>query len=72
MASLQTILASLGNAGAVGNARTFVEQRQHEAWLVAGLEARLAAADGPGSAATTTSTAATRTTTTATRTGVAA
>lgn len=42
MQPLQTILASLGNAGAIHNAHLGIEQRAREDWLVARLEARLA------------------------------
>jgi hypothetical protein len=41
MASLQSILASLGNAGAVANAHHGIEQREREDWLIARLESRL-------------------------------
>lgn len=42
MASLQTVIASLGNAGAVANARTCIEQREGEERLVSSLAAKLA------------------------------
>jgi hypothetical protein len=47
MASLQSIIGSLGNAGAISNAHAGIEQRAREDWLVAGLEARLAAVPPP-------------------------
>jgi hypothetical protein len=42
MQPLQTILASLGNPGAIRNAHLGIEQRAREDWLVACLEAKLA------------------------------
>lgn len=41
MPSLSTFLRSLGNDGALSNARTALDAREHEDWLVAGLALRL-------------------------------
>lgn len=43
MPSIPTFLRSLGNDGARTNARTALEAREHEDWLVAGLALRLEA-----------------------------
>ncbi len=41
MPSLSTFLRSLGNDGALANARTALDARAHEDWLMAGLALRL-------------------------------
>lgn len=41
MPSLSTFLRSLGNDGALTNARLVLEAREHEDWLIAGLALRL-------------------------------
>jgi hypothetical protein len=45
MPSITSALRSLGNDGAVANARHWLEERQREDWLVAGLTRRIAAHD---------------------------
>jgi hypothetical protein len=41
MPSLSTFLRSLGNDGALTNARTVLDAREQEDWLIAGLALRL-------------------------------
>lgn len=41
MLPLTTLLRTLGNDGAVANARTVLEHQQRETWLVQGLSRRL-------------------------------
>jgi hypothetical protein len=41
MPSLTTFIRSLGNDGALTNARTVLDAREHEDWLIAGLALRL-------------------------------
>ncbi|MGH9274559.1 MAG: hypothetical protein ACRDZU_07925 [Acidimicrobiales bacterium] len=41
MPSISTFLRSLGNDGAITNARTVLDEREREDWLIAGLALRL-------------------------------
>lgn len=41
MPSISTFLRSLGNDGALTNARMVLDAREHEDWLIAGLALRL-------------------------------
>jgi len=41
MPSISTLLRSLGNDGALTNARTVLDEREREDWLIAGLALRL-------------------------------
>jgi hypothetical protein len=41
MPSISTLIRSLGNDGALANARTVLDEREREDWLIAGLALRL-------------------------------
>jgi hypothetical protein len=41
MPSISTLLRSLGNDGALTNARAVLDEREREDWLIAGLALRL-------------------------------
>jgi hypothetical protein len=47
VSQLTTLLRSLGNQGAVTNARRVIESRQREDWVVEGLSRRLDPAGPP-------------------------
>jgi hypothetical protein len=52
MPSISDLLRSLGNAGALTNVRTVLDEQTREDWLVAGLALRLDERDQPKAAIT--------------------